>query len=552
MSQAGCVRNTARQRTGYTGFRGMRFKGRWAVGPSLLWLVLIISAGSVGFLWLTDVPLGVRGEWTWDRIRVDPAELRETLLGALFAGLVAAVYVGVARIGAQRMPCGTQAERALWLTGLILAGFVSLSVVQQSPPSGFGMSKAARVLYYPASSGYFYTARYEMSDVHSFLTDYEDLLSRRDVLHVGTHPPGLFLLYRAAIWLCNRSPRLKRTLLSTVPESMSAAFEIIARKTRGRPTQLTTDDRAAIWLVTVFTQFIAVATVVPLYLLIRRDHSRRASWMAVCFWPLVPALAIFLPKSDALYPFIGMLFLWVWLTSVDRASLLGSLTAGLVFWTGMLLSLAMLPFGLLAAILTVVQTRQRDDSKTSVRPLPDNVRRTGWSVAWAAGGFLAAVAAFGLLWNVNLLAVWNWNYHNHAAFYAQYPRTWWKWLLVNPLEFALAAGLPVTMLAAGVLTRSLRSREQRAWRVSGRIWAVAFVWAILWISGKNMGEAARLWLMWVPCLIWMAAGCFDESPKNDRQPRSAMFDATDWTILLGVQAAVALATTMRVNGFPLF
>jgi len=530
----------------------MRVKGRRSGGLSLLWLMLAGSVVSVGALWLTEVPLGVPGEWTWDRIRVDPTELPETLLGALFAGLVAAIYVGIAWLGAQRMPRCRRPECALWLTGLILSGFVWLWAVQQSPPSGFGLSKSARVLYYPASSGYFYKARYEMGDVRSFLADYEDLLSGGDVLHVGTHPPGLFLLHRGAIRLCDDSPRIRRSLLFALPDSMSAAFEIIAQKSRGRPTQLKAADRAAIWLVTLFTQFIAVATVVPLYLLIRRDHSRRASWMAVCFWPLVPALAVFLPKSDALYPFVGILFLWIWLTSLDRASIAGSLSAGLVFWAGMMLSLAMLPFGLLAATLTVVKSRQHDESETVGHPLRDNIRRTGWSVLWAVSGFLAAVAACGLLLDINLLDVWSWNYHNHAAFYDQYPRTWWKWLLVNPLEFSLAAGLPIALLAIVALIRSLVSPEERVWRISAQVWAVAFVWAILWISGKNMGEAARLWLMWVPCLIWIAAGCFADNPKSNNRPQSAAIDLPGWAILLGAQAAVSLATVMRVNGFPIF
>jgi len=514
-------------------------------------LVLIISAGAVGFLWLTDVPLGIPGEWTWGRIRIDPAELPETLPGVLFAGLVAAVYVGIAKLGADRMTRCRRSERALWLSGLTLSGFVWLFAVQQSPPSGFGMSKAARVMYYPASSGYFYQARYEIHDVGSFLADYETLLSHGDVLHVGTHPPGLFLIHRGAIRLCHRSDRLTRMLLSTMPESMSAAFDIIAHETRGRPTQPTDQDRAAIWLVTLCTQFLAAATVIPLYLLIGRDHSPRVSWMATSFWPLVPSLAIFLPKSDALYPFIGILFVWVWLTSLDRRLIAGSLIAGLVFWAGMMLSLAMLPFGLLAAILTVVKSRPTDTAGTAERTQPGDRRRVGWLIVWAVVGFLAAVAAFSLLGKINLLRVWSWNYCNHAEFYAQYPRTWWKWLLVNPLEFAFAAGMPIAILAIVVLFRSLFSREQRDWRVSANIWATAFVWAMLWMSGKNMGEAARLWLMWIPCLIWMAADSFEQSPSRGPRLSFCTVDSTGWTILLGVQAAVALATVLRVNGFPL-
>ncbi|MGH7199402.1 MAG: hypothetical protein ACREJB_02285, partial [Planctomycetaceae bacterium] len=82
-----------------------------------------------------------------------------------------------------------------------------------------------------------------------------------------------------------------------------------------------------------------------------RTASRAASFMAVSFWPLLPALGVFLPKSDALYPFLGVLFLWLALSAVERRSLwaafLIGLAAGGTLWLGLMLSLAFLPVVLL-------------------------------------------------------------------------------------------------------------------------------------------------------------------------------------------------------------
>ena len=36
----------------------------------------------------------------------------------------------------------------------------------------------------------------------------------------------------------------------------------------------------------------------------------------------------------------------------------------------------------------------------------------------------------------------DWNFRNHAAFYDHYTRTYWKWLLVNPIELIFAVGAP--------------------------------------------------------------------------------------------------------------
>src|SRR6185503_16952051 len=64
--------------------------------------------------------------------------------------------------------------------------------------------------------------------------------------------------------------------------------------------------------------------------------------------PAVPALALFLPKSDCLFPLLAMTFLWLWLQGLARRSLWMSALAGLVMWLGLSLSLAFLPIGLIA------------------------------------------------------------------------------------------------------------------------------------------------------------------------------------------------------------
>jgi len=73
--------------------------------------------------------------------------------------------------------------------------------------------------------------------------------------------------------------------------------------------------------------------------------------MAAALWPLVPSLAVFLPKSDAIFPCLGTAFLALWLYGRDRRSPLMCIAAGLVMWLGMFLSLALLPVALLAALL---------------------------------------------------------------------------------------------------------------------------------------------------------------------------------------------------------
>ena len=159
-----------------------------------------------------------------------------------------------------------------------------------------------------------------------------------------------------------------------------------------------------------------------------------------------------------------------------------------------------------------------------------------------------------VLWRVahlNMLNVWWLNYHNHAGFYLQYPRTYWKWLLVNPLELSFSAGWPMALLAFftcwGMVQPIHRQGESRSPSdVRVVVATIVAVWGLLWLTGKNSGEAARLWILFLPWLIWLASirvesmMCESVSIKNRQRQALA---------LLVIQFAVCLLTVARVSGF---
>jgi len=142
---------------------------------------------------------------------------------------------------------------------------------------------------------------------------------------------------------------------------------------------------------------------------------------------------------------------------------------------------------------------------------------------------------------VNLLVVWWLNYQNHAGFYAQYQRTYWKWLLVNPVELCLAAGVPVALLATMSVIRLTKERRSTFMAVA---WSMLFVGGLLWLTGKNSGEAARLWIVFLPWLVWLAGPLLAEAETNspERWLRPA------WCVL-AIQLVVGLLTVARVSGF---
>ena len=513
---------------------------------NIVLITLMAGTGlTLGFLWLSSIPLGIPGEWTWVRIPYAEESATSILLGMSISLFLGIILVSVCFAGYHRMEKSGWFSRFSWMGLMIAASMGWTFSLQDVPPAPFDLTKPVWVLYYPSSSGYFYQARYEMRDVNSFLNTYEERMSQGDVLHIGTHPPGLFLFHRFLLNLCETSASLTNIILLTAPTHTTEALRIINHHAH---IPLKPSHQAGIWLAVLITQGIALATVVPLFLLIRLQSSAKVAWMCCSFWPFTPALSIFLPKSDALYPFLGTLFLWLWMRSLRFHSLKSAVLAGVVLWIGMMLSLALLPAVLLAASFTLLEIwKQRDDVKVGI------VKIMKPTVAFLLG-FTLPLLLLQTQCELNMINVWWWNYRNHAGFYAQYPRTWWKWLLVNPFEAGLAVGFPIILLVVLALCQSEKTGKQLLLRRVSQ-WLPMMVWGLLWLSGKNMGEAARLWLVLYPWFLWMITPFFERgrTEESNSETEADMRKQLHfvWQVTIIVQMLVCLFTVMRVSGFHL-
>ena len=316
-------------------------------------VIFIAAAASLGVLWLTEMPLGIPGEWAWDRVPAEPDSVMSGLGAAVAAGLyVAAIRLGWNRLSRVSKQPIARVEVCAWMTALVAMGFAWLWVVQEAAPLKNRLGKSAFVLYYPSSSGYFTKARYEEPSPAKLLAGYEALMRQRDVLHVGTHPPGLFLVFHGLIVACESSPTLASFLDATQPTSFVEACDVIAKNSlRSRtPRPLMALDRRVLWLATLLVLLSAALVVVPLYGVIRLTHAPGVAWLTASLWPAIPAVAVFMPKSDVVYAFIGMMFVWTWLLSLHKRSALLALAAGGIAWCGLMCSLAFLPVFLFAAL----------------------------------------------------------------------------------------------------------------------------------------------------------------------------------------------------------
>lgn len=466
----------------------------------------------------------------WERLPADAQTIPNLMLAAFAAG----AYLFFVAWGERRFARTTMTttEAGLWLGGLGVAGFAWLWVVQDTAPLAGQLGKAPFVLYYPGSSGYFTHARHESPQAIATLRGYEQLMSRGDVLHQGTHPPGLFLVFHGLIALVETQPWLIAALRAIEPESVRDALDVIAENSARTPQPLTNPDRAVLWLATLLTLMAAAATVWPLYRLLRTTLDRSSAWIGAAIWPAIPAVAIFLPKSDAVFPLLACTALVALGWSVQQRSAVRGVIAGFVLFLGLFCSLAFLPILLFGALGVFTLAMRRTDWRRGLMELLP-------TVLGVTAGLSLPVILLRVGFGVNMLTVWGWNYHNHAGFYGQFTRTYWKWLLVNPVELAVAIGAPVAVTLWWGLPRGWNFR---AWKTAELLAVIAgFVWALLWISGKNAGEAARLWVLLMPGTVWIATHGLQRGVGESR---------ARWA-WLALQLAASILTVHRVAGFHL-
>lgn len=436
---------------------------------SALVVGLMLLAGFAVAVSTGGLPLGVPGEWVWSRldesVAVGPLGW---LLGAgvlgLYAGFVFGGFRGLA--GPGTVPAW---RRAGWLVGLGLAAVLVQTGLQCSAPEGYGLTKWTFALHSPGSNGYYTLARSrELDDPWRFLKQYPEWIKKQDTLHIGTHPPGLFLLWRGVLGFWRAHPEAAVTVSQSLPPSVQEGFREI-----GRYDPLPAPDRASLATVGFLTLLASSLTVVPLYFLARSRLSPEYAWAAAALWPVVPSAVLFQPAADSAYPLLSASALAL----AVRGRRLPALLTGLLLAVAMQMTLVFLAVGLVVAVLSL--TKWQDSW----------VRRLEL-VAWTGLGFVGLTALFWLVSGANPLSIWLSNAHNHARFYDQFPRSYLVWNLVGPFEVAVAVGLPASVWAAVGFRRA-------GWPV----WASVLVLAALQLSGRSLGEVARLWLPLMPPLL---------------------------------------------------
>jgi hypothetical protein len=100
---------------------------------------------------------------------------------------------------------------------------------------------------------------------------------------------------------------------------------------------------------------------------------------------------------------------------------------------------------------------------------------------------------------------------------AEQARTYWKWVVMNPVEVAVFAGLPLTLAGLWAIPEVRRDPGRRG--LNTFLLAAAIAFALLDLSGTVRGEVGRIWLF----LMWPLA--MAAAPALERPDRRGVFMA---------------------------
>lgn len=497
------------------------------VRQGLTYFVMIILGAifQIWLLWFCRLSLGVRDEWVWSRVSENFPSLI-VCLPAIITGLLIVGYAAWQNSHRER-PTRT----GWWLAGLVFLGLCWSVAVISASPAGGGMGRSVFVVFYPRTSGYFHQALYEAEDLSQFLHDYEESIRDEsdpdNYLHIGTHPPGLSASYRLLIELCERSPTLTKFLMSSQPESVASAIEFIQQQQLRSGKEFTEPAAAALWLSIIISHFLVVMTVVPLYFLATRITSKETAKIIASFWLFVPAVLIFLPKSDASFPCLAMCLQLTWLKALERNSFVYGILTAVLFTFFASLSLAFVTIGVILFLQMIYHQLKF---------------KSGWkpTVSGLLAGLLFVFVINHFL-EMNLFTIWWQNFQNHGRFYDHNTRSYFSWFFVNPIEAGVAIGLPLGVTGLIGLMVLIRNQDrERTWVFFGLL-----IWSVLWISGKNMGEAARLWIFLMPYAVLAASFSIDKLIQS----KNIVVSRYPTIAVLAIQAVVCFLTAIQIDGF---
>jgi hypothetical protein len=224
------------------------------------------------------------------------------------------------------------------------------------------------------------------------------------------------------------------------------------------------------------------------------NQETKTRLTACALYALIPGLIVFLPEFDQAYPIISMFLILLWVRSLD-----GSKTApffmGAVLFVSTLFAYNLLIVGAFLVYYSAYWIWQEGNARGSIFKL----------LRAAAPALLVFAALHTILWLTTGYRAWASFHHalaNQSELLKQIYRPYVPYVLTDPYDFALGAGILAAPMALIHVFKSIKKLKQREAALT--VIGMATILTVD-LSGLLPGETARVWLFLQPLLIVPAA-----------------------------------------------
>ena len=232
-------------------------------------------------------------------------------------------------------------------------------------------------------------------------------------------------------------------------------------------------------------------SLIPLYHLARTLWDERTARLAILLYAFIPALTVFMPVFDDAFTLITSFTLYFTVNGIKNQKRSQIFLAGLICGAGLFASFGLLPLLLISILYLLISSRAiksfiYDSAALAIGGV------TVWSLAWIT---------FGL----NPFIIYSNSMSEHAILTTT--RSYWAWLIYNPYDILLFAGLPISILFLGSVIRCCRQLFVERSPSSADHLLISFVitFSLILISGNLRGETARVLLYVQPLIALFAA-----------------------------------------------
>lgn len=510
------------------GGKALRFS--LPVWIALAWTGILALAIALG------LPFGVPGEWVWAQRN----DLRFPLSVSLFTLFCLTGLVGI-------VWQATKHFRKGWIIGALLLAFALRFCFASLQPRGWGSPSVfwTLVILSPIATSFFTEAKQvEEQGIGNYLRHYHETLPSKPV-HAATHPPGLPLLF--AFWRqVTKVDALNRFVPMdeiTVSELRKFYGELFALPKRDYRLLQEWEVRSAWWAAVLCLSF-SLASVAIWGGLMPLTGGNGKGIVDFALFATTPAFLWWIPTVDSIHLFVvlAVLFCALQWQRIDKgqSSALGlrsnwfwatmtGLFAGSALWLAFKNAI---PIGcILLWLMWEHLAKGKEHRAWSIEHGARKRVMGQWLLVTvlSAAPYLLAWLLFGFQPLATLKAA-------SAAHHAQagtYARSYLPWVVMNLLDFAMGMGGAWLGLTVVYLWHWWRHKR---WQPSLTVVTLA-VLLLLNFSGMVRGEAARLWLPFVPLLVLETSDF--PFPRNG-QPQA-------FALLVALQCILALSLHLRLE-----